>query len=269
MNRAKPSVQFGQWPSLCFRKLRFYQSCKMSTPSENSGSDFFHNFNNVNLLFQIFGLTALRYSYKNGRFCYNISYFLVLHSIILCSLNVYMFYIQVTSWYPKGRSILLILYTHLITSSAIMTSSVLLTGIFNSFTFCKLMNSRKFSRVLSRPRSHKRVLLAAVRQFCLAFAICIFCYASDFSAYAPDYSIRSMLMILTYFIFPIYNFLCLSQFYITLFWLQCLFSDLNHELSRILDKKNEEFSYMTITVKSRISESVTSDQSKVGHGRVG
>lgn len=216
-------------------------------PTENSQAptmnikDFRKIFNIFNNFLVIFGLSSLQPFYKHNQINYKLSYKCVVYSIGISALIIYVFYVQIMAFtIEKDSLVISFLNLYLTVVGTLMAILMITTSIFNARNFAELINDFEYFEIFTLLKSYRILIWASAKQVFLSFSILSLCYIWDLLSTGQGFDFGLAINILMYFLFPIYNSLCISQFYITLFWLGQLYLIVNKGLIRLAGKHEIE-----------------------------
>lgn len=217
------------------------RSMEDSQASTMNIKDFRTIFNIFNNFLVIFGLSSLQPFYKFQQIHYKLSYKCVVYSIGISGLIIYVFYIQIMDFKVDSDSLVLsLLNLYLTVVGTLMAILMVTTAIFNASNFAELINDFEYFEIFTLLKSYRILIWASAKQLFLSFSILSLCYMWDVLSTGHGFDFKLAITILMYFLFPIYNSLCISQFYIILFWLGQLYLIINKGLIRLAGKHEFE-----------------------------
>lgn len=217
------SFQLGESCTYGLTQLRTIQP---TMKSENLRL-FYKLFDGVSKLLTFFGLSFIERCQLSG--AYRLSYKRLVYGLLICLFVLFIFYQQITDFFPKENDSLLILLTlYMSVVSTLMAMLMIATAAFNAPALARLLNNPDYFEVFSL-ESYSFVKFNTIRQFSFCLFVLVACYLSDCFA-ENEVSLFVAVKIMMFFFFPMYNSFCISELFVYQYWLQRWYWNINDSL---------------------------------------
>jgi len=193
----------------------------------------FHKFFNIfNNALSFFGLSFIERK-SSGEYSFSLKR--LFYGMFIVMFVLYVFYEQITRFYPVGLDniVLLLLFLYMAVVGTLMAILMIITAILNAKGMVNILNNPEYFELFNLD-TYDYVVNSTIIQFVYACFVVVACYISDYVASA-DFTLFNAVKIMMFFFFPMYNSFCITEFFIYHYWLKRWYWHINQGLEALLD----------------------------------